>query len=237
MLLGTLTGFALSVIFLFLIPGATLLGYSTGIDSIVIASLFSTVTGMVTGALIYHTIHQLRLVSQIYAEYAIVNLFDLSPLYAFSGLTSQTAVGLLIMMTIWFVTTPEMLFQSVGFVVYIVFSVVTIVTFMWPLLGIHGRLVQEKQRMLRESSQLLEATIAELHGLVAAGESRNIDDQHTRAQFLHVTMACLETEQSMLTGIPTWPWQPGTLRGFVTALLLPLVVFVLQYVIQRFLSQ
>ena len=108
-------------------------------------------------------------------------------------------------------------------------AVVSIVTFMWPLLGIHRRLVQEKQLLLRESSQLLEVTIAELHGRVKAGELDSTNG-------LHVTMACLEIEKSMLTGIPTWPWRPGTLRGFVTALLLPLVVFVLQYVLQRFLA-
>ena len=77
-------------------------------------------------------------------------------------------------------------------------AVVSIVTFMWPLLGIHRRLVQEKQLLLRESSQLLEVTIAELHGRVKAGELDSTNG-------LHVTMACLEIEKSMLTGIPTWP--------------------------------
>ena len=109
-------------------------------------------------------------------------------------------------------------------------AVVAIVTFVWPLLGIHGRLKQEKQRLLRESSQRLEATMTELHNRVDAGELQSMNE-------LHVTISSLEIEQSMLTRIPTWPWRPGTLRGVVTALLLPLIVFVLQYVLQRFLFQ
>ena len=157
-------------------------------------------------------------------------LFDLSPLYAFSGLTSQTAVGLLIYDYMWFVTAPELLSTSAGIGMTVFFAVVSIVTFMWPLLGVHGRLVQEKQRLLRESSQRLGAMIAELHGRVDAGELHSRDE-------LHVIIGSLESEKSMLTGIPTWPWRPATLRGFVTALLLPLVVFVLQFVLQRFLAQ
>jgi hypothetical protein len=237
MLLGTLAGFAWNIILGLVSPDAhTMMGYSTELASFVISFLFGFIMWGATFVFIYHTIHQLRLVSNIYAEHAKVNLFDLSPLYAFSSLSSKTAIGFLIMISMWLVTGPKVLFQSGGFVIDIIFSIVTIVTFMWPLLGIHGRLVQEKQRLLRESSQRQEATIAELHGLVDTGESKNIDELNARAQFLHVTMACLEIEQSKLTRVPTWPWQPATLRGFVSALLLPLVVFVLQYLLQRFLA-
>jgi len=54
---------------------------------------------------------------------------------------------------------------------------------------------------------------------------------------LHDTMAGLEIEYSALTRIPTWPWQPETLRRFITALLLPVVVFILQFVLQRSFGQ
>ena len=235
-LLGSLAGVALAVLLLplmnILLP---LVGWSTGPASVLAYGLLFTMLG-VAGAVVYHIIHQLRLVSHIYAEHAIVNLFDLSPLYAFSGLTSQTAVALLIYDYMWFATAPVMLSQPVGIGFGIFYSVVAIVAFVWPLLGIHGRLVQEKQRLLRESSQLLKTTIAELHGLVDAGELHSIDELNARAQFLHVTMVCLEIEQGKLTRIPTWPWQPATLRGLATALLMPLIVFVLQFVLQRFLA-
>ncbi|MHA2301639.1 MAG: hypothetical protein ACXACD_11860 [Candidatus Thorarchaeota archaeon] len=228
-LLGSLAGVAFNVLIFSTLPNVlTLVGFSTGLGSVIAFSLSALLLG-VAGALVYHIIHQLRLVSHIYAEHAIVNLFDLSPLYAFSSLTSQTAVGLLIYDYIWVATAPQMMSTSVGIGMTIFYAVMSIVTFAWPLLGIHGRLVQEKQRLLRESSQRLEAMIAELHGRVDAGELHSIDE-------LRVTMATLESEQSMLNRIHTWPWRSETLRGLVSALLLPLVMFVLQFVLQRFLD-
>jgi hypothetical protein len=136
-------------------------------------------------------------------------------------------VGLIIYLSMWAATAPEFTSNPAGIGTTIFFSVVIIVTFFWPLLDIHGRLMQEKQRLLMESSKRLEATIAELHSRVDAGELHSINE-------LHVTMASLEIEQSRLTRIPTWPWRPETLRGFITTLFLPLVVFVFQYVLQRF---
>ncbi|TFH15157.1 hypothetical protein E4H04_08895 [Candidatus Bathyarchaeota archaeon] len=232
-LLSSLAGVAVAFLLIPLFPMMyTLVGWSTGPASVIAVGLTFLLLG-VGGTVVYHTIYQLRLVNQIYATKAIVNLFDLSPLYAFSGLTSQTAVGLIIYNTMWFATAPQLLSQpvSIGFGVF--WAVLSIVTFIWPLLGIHGRLAQEKQRLLRESSQRLEATIAELHGRVDSGKSHTLDELHvTRA-----TLEILEIERSMLTGIPTWPWRPETLRGFVSALLLPLALFVIQFVLQRFFAQ
>lgn len=44
------------------------------------------------GTLIYHTIHQLRVVQHIYQHCTRVNLFRLDPLYSFSWLTARTAL-------------------------------------------------------------------------------------------------------------------------------------------------
>ena len=122
-----------------------------------------------------------------------------------------------------------MLSQPLGIGFGIFYAVAATVTFVWPLLGIHGRLVQEKQRLLRESSQPLEAMFVELYDRVDAGELQSIDE-------LRITMASLESGQNMLTRIPTWPWRQETLRGLVSALLLPLAAFVLQFVLQRFFA-
>ena len=53
---------------------------------------------------------------------------------------------------------------------------------------------------------------------------------------LSEAIASLETEQNVLKGIPTWPWQPETVRSLITALLLPLGLWVAQYVLQRILG-
>ncbi len=231
MLLSSLAGVILVVLILSAMPNMfPLLGFSTLSPGIVISYGLAVLALGVAGALVYHTMHQLRLVSHIYATQALVNLFDLIPLYSFSSLTSQTAVGLIIYNYLWFATAPDMLSEPLGIGFGIFYAIVAAVTFVWPLLGIHRRLVEEKQRLLRECSRRLEATIAELHSRVDAGEL------HSREQ-LHDTLAGLEIEWSALTRIPTWPWKPETLRGLITALLLPVVVLLLQFVLQRAFGQ
>ena len=83
--------------------------------------------------------HQLRLVDHIYSAQANVKIFDLSPLYAFSGLTSQTAIGFSIYNSMWFITAPEWMTHPVGIMFWIFYTVMAIVTFMWPLMSIHRR--------------------------------------------------------------------------------------------------
>jgi hypothetical protein len=231
MLLGSLTGVTLVVLILSAMPNLLpLLGFSTLSPGLIITYGIAILVLGVAGPLVYHTMHQLRLVSHIHATQAIVNLFDLIPLYSFSGLTSQMAVGLIIYNYLWFATAPDLLSQPLGIGFGVFYAVMAVVTFVWPLLGIHRRLVEEKQRLLRECSQRLEATIAELHGRVDAGELHSVDE-------LRDAMTSLEIERSALTRIPTWPWQPETLRGLITALLLPVAVLLIQFVLQRAFGQ
>jgi hypothetical protein len=49
-------------------------------------------------------------------------------------------------------------------------------------------------------------------------------------------ISVLETERDMLKRISTWPWQPETLQFLMTALLLPLLLWIIQYVLQQFLG-
>jgi hypothetical protein len=51
---------------------------------------------------IYHTLHQLRLVSTIYTRHTRINLFQQGPLYAFSSLTARTAIGIGLPTYVWF---------------------------------------------------------------------------------------------------------------------------------------
>ena len=40
-------------------------------------------------------------------------------------------------------------------------------------------------------------------------------------------------QREIVAKLPTWPWSVGTARGFLTAILLPIALFV----VQRFLTQ
>jgi hypothetical protein len=48
-------------------------------------------------------------------------------------------------------------------------------------------------------------------------------------------LASLLNEERYIRTIPTWPWEPGALRGLLTALFLPLALFAAQRLIEQFL--
>ncbi len=72
---------------------------------------------------------------------------------------------------------------------------------------------------------LTRAALAELHERVDSGDLQGVED-------LNSAIASLEIERQALSRIPTWPWQPETVRLLATALVLPLVLLLAQVVLQ-----
>jgi hypothetical protein len=184
----------------------------------------------VLGAFLYHTLHQLRWINRIYTQHTQVNLFRMKPLYAFPNLTALTAASLTVVTYGWRAIAPGAASDDpISLAVMLVILFVAGASFIWPQLGIHSLQVAEKDRLLEEANQRLEATILKLHERVDGGELDNMEA-------LNLTLSTLEMELSALKRIPTWPWQPETVRWLVTALVLPLGLWALQIVLQRVLG-
>jgi hypothetical protein len=183
----------------------------------------------VFGAFVYHTIHQLRVINRIHTEHTRVSLFTMSPLYAFSGVTALTAVTLAIATYGWTALNPDNLSDPVSIVVISLITVLALGAFAWPLLGTRRLMAKQKAEKLDEVSLRYEATFAELHQRIDNRELEKVDE-------LMKVISVLETERDTLKHISTWPWQPDTLRYLVTALLLPLLLWIIQYVLQQFLG-
>jgi hypothetical protein len=64
-----------------------------------------------------------------------------------------------------------------------------------------------------------------LHQRLNDGNPEEMDE-------VNKAIASLEIEQRVISGISTWPWQPETVRWLVTALVLPLVLWIIQYALQ-----
>ena len=47
------------------------------------------------------------------------------------------------------------------------------------------------------------------------------------------SLASLLAERDLFNKLPTWPWSVATLRGVASAILLPVLIFVLTRVIDR----
>jgi hypothetical protein len=181
------------------------------------------------GTFSYHTLHQLRVINHLYTEHARVSLFAMSPLYAFSGVTALTAVILAIATYGWTALNPDNLSDPISIVAISLITILALGVFTWPLLGTRRLLAKEKAHRLDEVSSHFEKAFAELHARIDEGRLDEVDD------LVKVT-SLLEAERKQLDSISTWPWQPETLRFLMTALLLPLLLWIVQYILQQVLG-
>jgi len=186
-------------------------------------------TWFVFGALFYHTYHQLRLISHIYTEHARIDLDQSRPLYNFSQVSAWTAISLLVLPYGWYATVPGLIRDPVGIGFGALFPIFAAIAFISPLMGVHRLLVDAKERALTEDAMVLKTARTELHQLVETHELAAISE-------LNDTLMALRSEHTALERTPTWPWQPETPRTVAAAILLPLVLWVIQWLLGRLLE-
>ena len=168
---------------------------------------------------LYQTIRQLRLVERFHREATNLDLFDTAPLYAFSRLTVQ--IGLTFVLVGYYSLTVNGSFQAGNTVALAVLAAsigVGVACFFLPLWGIHARLVAEKAALVRGANLRVQALSDTLY--------RRVDDD-ALAGVKEVTdaLAVVIVTRDQALKLPTWPWPPQLLRGFVSALLLPVIVY------------
>jgi hypothetical protein len=175
--------------------------------------------------LFYHTIRQLRLVSKMYELVKSINIFNLQPLYTLSGLTAKTGIVWIIFMSmnyfINFVLGQGPMSTEVIFSLFFVEIVFAVLVFILPLWGIHVRIQDEKEDMLKKYGERLRKTDNELHQLF---DDKDLNSMEAYQKGISALIS-LRTE---IEKTPTWPWQPATLRGFLSAVFLPIILFVIQ---------
>jgi len=190
---------------------------------------FLAIAGL--GLAVMYTVRQLRWVSRLYAMATNVDLFDTGPVNAFSRLTATSAMGILLVALTFLFGTDESLGAGEGSRWFPLASgsaliLLAIASFLSPLRGMHRRLLTEKRRLLSESTARLRQTLALIHGTVDARDFAQADD-------LQKTLSSLLAERDVLGRLPTWPWSPGILRGFATAAVLPILLWVVIRVLER----
>jgi hypothetical protein len=171
------------------------------------------------------TVRWLLLVSRIHREATAVDIFDRVPIYAFSRLT--VVVGISYVFAGYYSLTVNAASQagnlaSIGSIgaTFVVASA----SFVVPLWGIHGRLAREKEALLRDAERRANALAAELYARIDAGK-------YDETAVINSSLTGVTALRERYERLPTWPWPPQVLRGFVSALLLPLVIFILTRVI------
>jgi hypothetical protein len=203
---------------------ATLFGQSpwiAAVESVVYVFCF----GMIA-VFIYHTIRQLRMVSLIHASATNVNLFRRTPLYAFSNLTAQTGISLLLMNYFGILTDPAT-FENVALIALTIgASFVAILCFVLPLRGMHDRIAAEKNRLHAECSTRLERAIGDLY---ARADSEDLAE----VEGLNQLMGSLVKTCEIIDKIPAWPWERETVVTFVSVFLLPFIVRLIAEIVDQ----
>jgi cell division protein FtsB len=177
----------------------------------------------------YHSIRQLRLVSRTVQMVSQFDLFRLDPAYAFSFLTSRTGISWVALLTLSLLMFP----LEVGGITELSYLVLQIAlasgAFLLPLRFVNRRLVLEKRGQLAELDQRTKATLARMHQLIDENDLREVPR-------LNDVLKALTTEREILAKIPTWPWRPGLFAGFLSVIVIPIVLFLLQFGLSEWLG-
>lgn len=172
-----------------------------------------------------YALRLLRRVSLIHRQATNINLLQPNPLYAFSALTVRAGIGLLIVGYVgWLFSDPTQRLAS--FVILGPMVLAATGAFVLPLYGMHVRLAQQKERLMAEHQARLDAVLSSLHDMVARPNSARLDA-------LHKVLSALMIERDLLAKAPTWPWRPGTLGSFASAVLLPIVILLVARLLER----
>jgi tetrahydromethanopterin S-methyltransferase subunit F len=199
-------------------------GFGTLITAIVIIEgLISFLAG---SAIYYHSIRQLRLVNRTVKMVKQLDLFRLDPVYAFSVVTSRTGLAYLILLSLTLLMIPIQMAFLPTLIMLILQVLLAAAAFTLPLGIVNHRLVTEKRRLLAELNQRLESTLERLHRCLDENKLGEVDQ-------LNSAMTALNAEREVLTRIPTWPWRAGTITGFLSAIVLPIILFLMQLVIGK----
>jgi len=230
-LVATALGALVGAGFAFLVPvgeRVRLTQLAVSPASEIVNSGLLVITWAFYGALFYHTLHQLREISQILDLHTQVNLFEVSPIHGFSAVTALTAVGITMVSVGWALTLPGTVSSIVGLLPHVLFGMVAAMVFVSPLVGVHNLLQHEKDEQLRQNAHTIDAVRAELRGRVEQGEFAGID-------LVSSALAGLETERRLVEETPTWPWSPQTPRAVAAGLLLPLLIWGAQRLLESLL--
>ena len=177
-------------------------------------------------ALTFQTVRQLRLVNDLHREASEINLFQLAPVHAFASLTARTGIGLVIFIVFSGLLESSNITEG-NLIALVVAGILAIVVFTIPLLGMRNRLKVEKARLLSETNESIQVTIGRIHNLVSSNEYEDING-------LSTAMNALVVEREIVKGISIWPWEASTLRGFASTLLLPIFLFLVTRLLERF---
>lgn len=177
---------------------------------------------------IIRSIRQLRMVSKLHARATNIDLLELSPAHAFSNLTARTGIGLIFLLIFGPIADPGGI-DSLDVISYIGIALLSIALFVLPVMGIRDQIETKRDRVLGETSDLLRIASDHLHNKIRSNDYESMSGANH-------AIGALIRERDLLEKVSTWPWDPRTIRGFASALLLPILLWLVTQLLERLLS-
>lgn len=178
----------------------------------------------------YHTVRQLKSVNQAYKTVRGLNIFHLQSLYSLSEFTAKLGVMWVLIPSLNFLINYILKIGPLAIPLLGLFELVlAAMVFLLPLWGVHVRIREEKERLLEENSSSLNKLNLELNRHIQNGTFSQIDE-------FGKWVSTVLSMRKEIEQISTWPWRPATLRGFISAILLPLVLFTIQQLMSSLLN-
>ena len=184
--------------------------------------------------LILMAFRQIRIVTRLHREATNVRLLETHPHSGFSPLTLTLSilVGLPVYASATSYAIAGLFFVGVG--VFDIVAIVLAVTsagliFIVPLIGLHRRLVRQKSAALDRVGRGFTTASDLVHTRIDNAEFEGIGEMKTALEALAV-------ERDELRRARTWPWQVETLRGFVSSIALPILLWVVTTLLGRILA-
>ncbi len=177
-------------------------------------------------------LRQLVYVVRIHRAADNLSLFDSFAHNAFSGLTLRSSI--LMVLPVYLFAFFALLSGRPADAISIpdLISVAAAISgaaliFILPLLGMHRRLVDEKAQLLRDIWVRIGTTAQDLHKEMDASATERVDA-------LNKQLSTLLLESETVKKLSTWPWAVETLRGFLTSVALPILLWIATTLLGKF---
>jgi len=192
---------------------------------------------------VYLLFRQARIVSHLHRTVTKIDLLQPAPLQAMATLTARSAIALLLLQLFVFVPLPNVSDSARLTMILLVmpFTLVPVAAFFLPLRGMRALLEKERARRQATVAARIDSTVDELHRVVDAetDPARPHDPDAVRLAQLRIdglnkALASLLQERDFIGRLSTWPWNTATLRAVLSAIALPIVLFLLTRALERF---
>lgn len=182
---------------------------------------------------LYAAYRHVSQIDDLYVKVKKLNLFNLQPLYGLARVAMVVGIFFVLLVNINFVSenylgsvtqTPETIIflSAIGITA-------SVAVFVIPVLGIHRKIEKDKTNLLAENAEQIESLRREIQTDMEKRSFKNIDG-------LEKGLSALLKVRDSISAIPTWPWSPGTFGRYASAIVLPLIVWLLQRVMTPFFA-